>query len=223
MQCSSSGSFRRSLVLLTSSRASEASEKGLAEQASGFTHTIPTWLSPDSNAAVPLYGGSQVSMNMSGNNGSISFASDLAPATSVPSAASGAVPQQRVPTNTLAASCAVVKKIAVPNYNESTRAFGTTGTESTKQTFVSARNAADSRTMSLTSVGAATAACGDGAEKVKKVLEETLDLLVATGTPFLLQYVMEGPVRWRLGSRGAVQFATSRLTGEQVCSSLSVF
>ena len=69
--------------------------------------------------------------------------------------------------------------------------------------------------MSLTSAGATTA-LWQTLEKEKKVLEETLDLLVATGTPFLLQYVMEGPVRWRLGSRGAVQYAKSRLTGEKV-------
>eukprot|EP00892_Ulva_mutabilis_P004924 jgi/Ulvmu1/2803/UM141_0012.1 len=50
----------------------------------------------------------------------------------------------------------------------------------------------------------------------RTAVEVVLDAMVATGMPFLMQYVLEGAPVHRGGSRGLVQFAKSRLTGERV-------
>lgn len=223
-QSESSGSFQHALVHGPSSRT--LAEKPQSDAISGPTHTIPSSHAVDSLGPVATMSGghSQFSVSlMSGNNRLANAYAEAAPnslgaqvATVQPSkSTSGMLP----PSNALTASCAVAERnLALPNFNDSTGAFGTTHTECTTHApLLSAQGGQDSRTVSLTSVGATTT-CAQAIEKEKRVLEETLDLLVATGTPFLLQYVMEGPVRWKLGSRGAVQYARSRLTGEKVRS-----
>jgi hypothetical protein len=50
----------------------------------------------------------------------------------------------------------------------------------------------------------------------KDLLEASLDSMASMRAPLLHQFRLEGPVRWRNGSRGAVQYARSINTGDEV-------
>jgi hypothetical protein len=166
----------------------------------------------------------KVASECSRNNATDAASSSASAAVLVPPVSAS---QASVPTNDLTASRA--KIVEAPIFNDSTAAFGTTRCSNTnpiaKQTTLastSTKGIYDSTTVSLTAVGAQGVRTRETADdNDKKTLENTLHQFVATGAPFLMQYVMEGPVRWRLGSRGAVQFARSRLTGEKVWNLLA--
>lgn len=214
-----------------------STDKSASARVSEPTLAIQSWNirgSPAVPGTSQVYGNSQISFG--GASGARNGSSDVTTPTighMQPPAAPGLITYdsvgstQSAPANSLQASRAIQKPVPivnvphsppVPNLNDSTGAFGTERTETSSAaapsgayvttTHVTPENVYDSGTVSLTNSHAV--------EKEKKVLEDTLESMVSTGTPFLLQYVMKGPVKWRLGSRGAVQFAKSRLTGEQV-------
>lgn len=243
VQSEISGSFQHALVHgTTSSRTSESHCSGKAlstDHVSEPTLATHTWRNPaQASAGTPAasHGGIITRMTFNHHSHSSTYSnnavSEVAPTATLPASgrllpakgsqeavSEASVQKVLIPSNSLTVSrAAVLAPISVPRFNESTGAFGTTCRDSTtNRTLVSAQDVYDSKTMSLTSVGATTSCMhGEEARKEKKFLEETLDLMVASGTPFVMQYVMQGPVQWRLGSRGAVQFARSRLTGEEV-------